>query len=487
MPAPAPTITAKGSTPPAIDPTPRLSDIAAFKKAQDGAKADIAGSLDSFLGETSTPAPSKAPPAPGGRAISPKDRAKLPPPDPVRHDGPHYKEPPGGKEETHEEEVERAAAEDASDDSPGDDNRSNGLSEDVKNDLDSFLDKEEGKEAPKAKKEGPEPANTDDIDKEAEQEQAKLATPKALREAHKAQLRARREAEGKLKSIEAKLADMEAKHKELEASAPLRANEEWEKQRAAYEEKLRIADYTSSEEFQKQFYQPLQDSLATAYGEVVGVPVNLPDGSQRAATQDDFNGLLRMSTFEATKAAQETFGVYANEVLARRREVLGASKKMEEAKKNAGEMSKKAMEAQQINAAKQRDGAMKLYRQEREKRASKYAAFFQAKEGDDEGNELLKKGFSLVDEIVNGMPNASDAERLEKISDMHLRAAGFTRLARDNKSLRSKLSELEEKLKGYEASEPRAGSDRGREAGEPTGEEDSLEARLDAHLAKFPA
>lgn len=478
MPSPAPVISTKPAAP-AIDPTPRPSDIAAFKKAQDGAKADISSSLDNFLDGAK---PAKAPAAPGGRAVSPKDRAKLPPPDPVRHDGPRYKEPPGTKDEEHDEEVERIESEEDPA-SPSDDSRSNVLSDDVKNDLDSFMDKEDGKE-PAAKAAKEEPAESDD--KEIDAELDKHKTTPELRRHARTVIRERRAAQAKAQSIEAKLAQAEAKLKEVEEAAPLRASEEHQKQIAFYEDKLRIADYTASEEFQKQFLSPLQDALTAGYSEIEGVPLNTPDGAQRPAGKDDFNELLRLGNFEATKKAREAFGDFASEVLARRRAVLDANKKMEEAKKSAGEASKKAATERELASVRQRENGMKMYRGKREELAKKYAGFFQDRDGDAEGNALLKSGYDLVEKVISGMPDASDSERLDAITQMHVRAAGFARVARDLKAEKAKRADLEAKLAGYEASEPRSGdTERGSEA--LAVDDDSLEARMDKFLATSPA
>jgi len=151
------------------------------------------------------------------------------------------------------------------------------------------------------------------------------------------------------------------------------------------------------------------------------------------------------------------------------------TKALQDAKTNAAEHEKKLATQRQI----QHQEATRLWTETNKALAQKYPKWFAEAEGDQEGNELLRKGFSIADLHFIGSKHLSP-EQVELLPERFRNAikangdltlpdqvfldallrnkiASHGRIAANLKKANARIKELEESLKAYESSEPPAG------------------------------
>lgn len=284
---------------------------------------------------------------------------------------------------------------------------------------------------------------------------------------------------------EPKVSKLESRIKELEASSDSQVQvlkKELEQKTSrldALEKEAQFRDFKTSEKFKNEFEVPYQKAWAKAMKLLKQLTVPTEDGGAREATMQDMLTLANMPLNEAWKNARDMFGDAANDIMAARSKIQelaeAQDEALEEARKNAGEHEKKLAAQRQI----EHQEMGKLWTETNKALAAQYPKWFAEVEGDTEGNELLRKGFSLADlhflgpkglspEQIDMLPEKfRDAIRSDKFSiqdrvslDAILRnkIASHGRLARQLKKANTRVAELEKSLAEYENSEPDAGS-----------------------------
>ena len=108
--------------------------------------------------------------------------------------------------------------------------------------------------------------------------------------------------------------------------------------------------------------------------------------------------------------------------------------------------------------------------------AEKYPDWFKEKEGDEKGNELLRKGYELVDKVFLGSADVPPEELVAQHSAIRNRAAAFGRLAHQLRTANSRVAELEKELESYKDSEPKGGDGAPADQNGAMGWESQLEA-----------
>lgn len=294
-------------------------------------------------------------------------------------------------------------------------------------------------------------------------------------------------------ALKLKHKQLEAEHQALRNAPPKEDPErksledrlsEREKRLADLENEIRFSAYERSQEYKEKFEQPFVDAYQTGRAKVATLKITDADGNYRQATPEDFDRIARiMDDDTAAEAAAEMFGNRAPVVLYHRERVqeLNASriKAIEDYKKLGGEREKQWQE----QTAKQREQIGKLWKQANTEAIEKYPHFFKPIDGDDEGNQLLEQGFQMADAAFSDNGNMTPEQRVKLHSAIRNRAAGFSRLAYQNKQLTAKIAELEQKLSEYESSEPGQGEGGGKKTETPEISMDSALNELDK-LAK---
>lgn len=293
--------------------------------------------------------------------------------------------------------------------------------------------------------------------------------------------------------------DLLAKNAEIEAikSKPVEDPEkkslqerltEREERLSDLENEIRFSRYESSQEYKEKYEQPFVDAFQTGRQKTASLKIveqkNEETGEilspARQATAADFDRIAMIADDDAaTELAHQMFGNKAPLILYHRERVQelnnAKSKAIEDYRKHGSEREKQF--AEQSKA--QREKMVGMFNQITNQAIEKFPELFKPMEGDDKGNELLKKGFDLVDAIFKGDPNQIPPDKLVAMhAAIRNRAAGFGRLLHQKRGLEAKVAELEKELEEYRGSEPGAGDGDGKTKAK-TEDGSDWEAQLD--------
>lgn len=242
-----------------------------------------------------------------------------------------------------------------------------------------------------------------------------------------------------------------------------------EKHRQQLDQELRHTAYERSAEFKERYHAPFVSAYELGRETASQFKVTDAEGNQRQGTADDFDTLMQIPDADAAaRWAEEVYGTTrAAALLNHRQEVIKLARNrnnaLQEAQKTAGEREKARQEA---STAQQRALSEKWSKLNTEA-AEKYPHWFKEEDGDDKGNELLRKGYNLADSAFNGN-NLSPEQMVELHSAIRNRAAGFDRLAYKYNKANRRIKELEAELKSFQDSEPKNGDGKRTESNEPS-------------------
>ncbi len=192
-------------------------------------------------------------------------------------------------------------------------------------------------------------------------------------------------------------------------------------------------------------------------------------GQQRPVKAEDILALVNMPLGEARQVANSVFGDFADDVMAHRKEIKtlfeGKMSKLEELKKNGSEREKQRKEQFEKQNGEITGQLNTLWNKEVQDVLAneKHGKFFKPREGDEDWNTRLDKGYKLVDDTY--AMNVRDprytpdqrALAIRKHVAVRNRAAAFEAIRFDYERTLTKLATVEKKLAEYEASTPGAG------------------------------
>lgn len=313
-------------------------------------------------------------------------------------------------------------------------------------------------------------------------------TPKSLREALE---RAQAKADEALSSLTAstkekadalaKAADLEAKVAKFEErftkefEPQIQRLSAVEKKLQEKEERLRIRDYQSTDEYHEKYVKPIVE-IQTELGELLPELRVQTDAGEIAATQEHINHVLTAPSLnEAAKRAKETFGEYAaQQIVNLRARLVSAQRRQHEGLKNAqleaAEWEKQSTAAQLRNQEEMRSSLMAEIKSRLETDAD-----FKPADDDNEAITALAKGQTEAELLLNGSPDLTPKQVLSKIADAQAKIRKAPLQALTIKRQADRIAALEAELKQYQGSEPSV-EGRGGSSG-PTGEE-SVQAKM---------
>ena len=217
-------------------------------------------------------------------------------------------------------------------------------------------------------------------------------------------------------------------------------------------------------------------------------------GGKRAVAPEDLLTLVQMPLGQAREMADANFGVFADDVMAHRKEIKNLFAKQQERltemKAKGAERDKElAQQAQAVNGQ-----VSKVVKETWEKVNSEVLAdpkigqYFKPKEGNIEWNNRLAKGTELVAKAFNEPPDdprLSPEERasiIKRHAAVWNRAASWGALRHENETLQSQIASLQKELESYKGAQPSAGGS----APEPSSEPQPASAmgRMFAELRK---
>lgn len=240
-----------------------------------------------------------------------------------------------------------------------------------------------------------------------------------------------------------------------------------EKRAAELEEHIKYVDYTRSADFQKQFQAPYDNAFKRAMADLKDLSVPGADGaSTRPFGPEDLLQLVNMERGQARKVAEELFGGDAADVLAARHECRKLWDEREdglaEAKKSSNERIQRVQ--QQYKAAI--EGIYKATKQTWDTvnagllNDPEIGQYFKPRDGDQEWNQRLAKGFQLVDTAFSQDPRdpkLTPDQRsavVKRHAAVRNRAAAWGAMRHDLTKALTQIKTLEKQLSGYKTSTP---------------------------------
>lgn len=211
-------------------------------------------------------------------------------------------------------------------------------------------------------------------------------------------------------------------------------------------------------------------AFTRAMGELKDVAVTDPATQQpRALTINDLAELAFMPLGQAQQVAKEIFGDLAPYVMDHRNEIRrlwdAHQSKLEELKKTGAERDQQRLSQMQKTYQELSEFIQKTYQQANDEFVAhpKYGQYFKQREGDEEWNERLAKGFKFVDDAMSA--NARDprltpeqrAEIVKKHAAIRNRAAAFSVLRNQIERLEKQLADAHNELKQYKETAPPSG------------------------------
>ncbi len=243
-----------------------------------------------------------------------------------------------------------------------------------------------------------------------------------------------------------------------------------EKRAQELEEHIRFVDYAKSKEFQEKWQAPYEAAWKRATSELRELSITDPNGQVRQVTPQDLLDLVNLPLGKAREIAESLYGNFANDVLGHRKEIRNLFDQQQEAldsaRKNGVESQKKQMEQFQALTAQIETQMNSAWDQTNSKLMEdpEYGKFFKPMDGDEEGNNRLKKGYELADKAFSENPRdprLSPAQRQEIVkrhAAVRNRAAAAGRLVHWVKQRDARIAELTKELDQYKTSEPGNGA-----------------------------
>lgn len=279
------------------------------------------------------------------------------------------------------------------------------------------------------------------------------------------------------KMYEESKAKLAAAERELSEIRKLSPNAEARKQELAeiesikhknqqLEEKIRLVDYQSSEQFKQEVEKPYTEQWRRSMAELKGVELESDDSDPRPIEPKDMLELVNMSTAEARKACDKAFGISANDVMLQREKIRDQFEKrtaaLENAKKNGDEHLKGQQRQTQEQIQAMASELKSAYDSSVESimKDPRHAPYLTEREGDEEGNTMIRKGYAFVDDAFKQSPtnpNLSASERasiVKRHAAVRHKAAAYNRLIRDIASERKAHAATKAKLQAYEKTVP---------------------------------
>lgn len=279
-----------------------------------------------------------------------------------------------------------------------------------------------------------------------------------------------REKEKQIKALEEQISQTKAGSlAEKEKSEYQERIEKAEKRIKEKEDELRFKSYEKSDEFNEKYEKPYVAAWEKHMADLRGVTVTGDDGVARDMKEEDILDLVNLSLPDARQLADDKWGRFANEAMLARKEIRDLfetkNKALETARKSGAEREKTFEENRKKWVADVQKHIADTW-EEANQTAFKHPTsgeFFQPVEGDDKRNELLTKGYAMVDAAFakNAMdPNLTPEERAEvvrKHAAVRNKAASWSVLKLINSRLRTEIDALKKANAQFKGSQPPAG------------------------------
>lgn len=276
-----------------------------------------------------------------------------------------------------------------------------------------------------------------------------------------------REVKAQNEVLERKLAESgKSPMAETEKAEYLARIEKAEARIKAHEDELRFKAYEKSEEFKSKYDAPYNEAWQKHMNDLRGISITGEDGQTRPMEVKDILDLVNLELGDARDLADTKWGKFASDAMQARKEIRdlfhARSKALEEARKTGEEREKQTTE-RQLKWKVDTDKHIKTTWETANQAAladPNNGEFFKPAEGDETRNQLLGKGFALVDKAFaeNPMDPRLTPEQRAEIVKRHAavrnRAAAFGPMKYIISKLKAKLAELEKANGQFKDSTP---------------------------------
>lgn len=237
---------------------------------------------------------------------------------------------------------------------------------------------------------------------------------------------------------------------------------------------LRFKDYEQHPDFKEKYDKPYKDAWKFSVRNLTGITKISEDGNRAIALSredlaNDLLELVNMTTPKARERAEEMFGESANDVMIERDKIKAAFDQRSEALERArteGAAKDEAEQKERREKAEALSSELKtIYDKANDYHSKdpKMREFFQPIDGDQEANDILEKGYKMVDEAFARSPmdpSLTPAERaslVKKHAAVRHRSAAFGRVRYLLQKERAERAEDRKKLEQYESTVPNRG------------------------------
>ena len=270
---------------------------------------------------------------------------------------------------------------------------------------------------------------------------------------------------------------------------------EMEKTNKELADEIRFVNYTKHPEFQEKYQKPYEAAWQRAVSELSEISlIDEQTNQPRSASAQDLLALVNLPLGKAREIANKTFGEFADDVMAHRKEIRNLFDQQQAALENerkAGAEREKQRHEQMLQAQGQIQTLIKTtWEKENAEilKHEKFGQFFAPVEGDEEGNTRLQKGYALVDKAFAANPldpKLSPEQRVEAVrlhAAVRNRAAAFGRLTTTISKLQAEKAALVKELEQFKSSTPTTGGQpaSGQPSTAPASARDSIFAALRA-------
>lgn len=287
---------------------------------------------------------------------------------------------------------------------------------------------------------------------------------KQFREQYELTKKERDDLAAKIQELERAKADGTKKEIETATKALKDEMDSIRKRADELDTEVRYLNYTRSSEYKQKYETPLREAWQTALGDIEGIRVTDPDGTERDANHQDIMAIINLPTAKAAIVAQETFGPAAPEIMAHRRRILELTQARD---KSISEWKEKGSQ-REIEQRQQLEQRQTRSRQLFDTQFSEYekshAQLFAKEDGDEDGNRLLDESDRLIRIALKGEGVDADMGYDDKVdlitkaqAQVALRARAYGRERLRVIKLQQRVAELEKKIGKVRSSEPGQG------------------------------
>lgn len=369
--------------------------------------------------------------------------------------------------------------------------------------FDNIVAGEQKQEPPKSdtpkpeEKATPEQKQTPPTDPKAKPGEPPKTTPqppaKAATLREQLELRTREAADWK-KKYEDLHAESAKPKTDAEKETLLKEREEWNRQRAEMENEIKFSNYERSAEYKEKFLQPFANAYEQGKKLMPAISFKEPsktdefgtiteEGKSRKATEADWDALMSIADEDtANKFIADHFGHNAARVTLMRDKVMDLNSArinaIEDFRKQGAERENSTRE----QSARARQEMVQQWNEANKHAAEKFPEMFAPDPADAKGNELLEAGTLMTDlafnaldpkefsklpqwlqaKMVNGKLPPHELTKLH--SAVRNRSAAYDRLVYRLHQEKAARKTAEDKLAGFEASQPRRGQEKRVEA-----------------------